>query len=208
MDHDDSGASPAYSEEDLMDATGMTRGDVTRLLSSWRRGRLQALDDVVPLVYEELLKIAASYLRRERPGYAFDEPTALVHEAFVRLVTDNPPRLVDRTHFFALTARSMRRVLVDHARRQAAKKRISKGDQVALDDSPEPATALDLDVIALNEALGKLAEVNTRQAQLVELRYFGGLTNLEAAEVLDVSAATVERDWQTARQWLQRRLGS
>lgn len=183
-----------------------TRGDVTRLLNSWHRGRLQALDDVVPLVYDELVKIAASYLRRERPGFSFDEPTALVHEAFVRLVTDNPPRLVDRTHFFAMTARSMRRVLVDHARRRSAQKRFDVSDQVPLEDTPEPATAMDLDVVALHEALAKLAEVNARQAQLVELRYFGGLTNAEAAEILDVSPATVERDWQAARLWLQRRL--
>ncbi len=184
-------------------------GEVTRLLESWRGGRADALDDLLPLIYDELRSLAASYLRKERGGHTL-QPTALVHEVYVRLTGKEPLAIKDRAHFFAVAARAMRRVLVDHARRHRAGKRVGPGDKISLEEAPELAggfrLSLDVDVLALHEALARLARVNARQAKLVELRYFAGLTNAEAAEALGVSVGTVERDWHVARLWLHRRL--
>jgi RNA polymerase sigma factor (TIGR02999 family) len=182
-------------------------GDVTQLLVSWRDGNAEALDELLVVVYEELRGLASHYLRNERHGHTL-QPTALVHEAYVKLMGKTSAQVKDRSHFFAVAAQAMRRVLVDHARRHSAGKRFGAQDKVALEDSPEPAFQPDTDVLALHEALEMLQEVNPRQAKLVELRYFGGLTNNEAAEVLEVSVGTVERDWQVARLWLHRRLNS
>ncbi len=179
--------------------------EVTRLLQNWRGGDDAALDKLMPLVYSELRQLATSYLRKERAGHTL-QPTALVHEVYVRLLGDASVEVKDKAHFFTLAARSMRRILVDHARRQRAEKRPAQKDRVALEDSPEPSAEADVDVLALHEALELLHEIEPRQAKLVELRYFGGLTNSEAKEVLGVSLATVERDWKVARLWLQRRL--
>lgn len=183
------------------------RGDVTQLLESWREGNDDALDELLAVVYDELRGLASHYLRSERRGHTL-QPTALVHEAYVKLIGKTSAQVKDRGHFFAVAAQAMRRVLVDHARRQHAGKRIGAQDRVALEDSPEPAFQPDIDLLALHEALQLLAEFNERQAKLVELRYFGGLTNAEAAEVIGVSVGTVERDWQVARLWLHRRLAS
>jgi RNA polymerase sigma factor (TIGR02999 family) len=175
--------------------------------NSWRRGDSEAFEDLLPLVYDELRRLAASYLRKERRDHTL-QATALVHEAYLRLSGGVALDLQDRAHFFTVAARAMRRVLVDHARRQRADKRIGAGRKVSLDDAPETPVVVDADVLAVHEALELLAQIEPRQAQLVELRYFGGLSNPEAAEVLEVSIKTVERDWRIARTWLHRRLSS
>jgi RNA polymerase sigma factor (TIGR02999 family) len=180
-------------------------GEVTQLLESWRAGEDQALDDLLPLVYSELRKLANQYLRKERAGHTL-QSTALVHEAFLRLVDQKRARLDNRNHFFAVASQAMRRVLVDHARRDHANKRIGAHDKVALDKAPDLAVESNAEILAVHQALERLSEIHPRQAQLVELRYFGGLSNPEAAEVLDVSLATIERDWQVARIWLKRKL--
>lgn len=181
--------------------------DVTVLLARWREGDEAALEELVPVVYGELRALAARYLRGERGGHTL-QPTSLVNEAFVRLLGPARVRPHDRTHFFALAARTMRRVLVDHARRHRAEKRPSPEDRLTLQTALAGAAAPEIDVLALHEALERLAEIHPRQAQLVELRYFSGLSNPEAAEALGVSLATVERDWQVARLWLADRLAN
>jgi RNA polymerase sigma-70 factor (ECF subfamily) len=186
-----------------------TRGgaehEVTRLLELWSSGRPEALEELFPLVYDELRSLASGFMRRERTGHTL-QPTALVHEAYFRLTGHSEATVRDRAHFFAVAAQAMRRILVDHARRLRAHKRIAPGDKVPLDELPLPATDPDVDVIALHEALADLSEINPRQARTVELRYFGGMSTEETAEVLQVSIATVERDWHAARLWLRRHL--
>ncbi len=182
-----------------------TKSDVTRLLKRWRHGRSDALEDLLPLVYEELRGLAASYLRRERSEHTL-QATALVHESYVRLTSGEPLTLADRSHFFVVAAQAMRRILVDHARRQQADKRVGAHQKIALEDAPELVAELDVDIIAVHEALELLSQIHPRQAQLVELRYFGGLSIEEVAEVLDVSESTLARDWRVARRWLYRRL--
>lgn len=183
------------------------RSEVTQLLHSWRQGRPEALDELLPLVYEELRSLAASYLRRERQGHTL-QTTALVHEAYLRLTGGDPIEIKDRGHFFTVAAQAMRRILVDHARRQQAEKRIGAYQRVPLEAAPEPAIELDTDVLAVHEALEVLSQIHPRQAQLVELRYFGGLSQEEAAEALDISLATLARDWRVARRWLHHRLAA
>lgn len=180
-------------------------GEVTQLLESWKSGEDEALDDLLPLVYAELRKLANQYLRKERMGHTL-QSTALVHEAFLRLVDQKRAQLDNRNHFFAVASQAMRRVLVDHARRHQANKRIGAQDKVSLDKAPDLAVESNSQILAVHQALERLAEHHPRQAQLVEMRYFGGLSNPEAAEVLDVSLATVERDWKVARIWLKSRL--
>lgn len=181
-------------------------GDVTRLLEAWRHGDEAAADRVFPLVYGELRRLAASAFRRERQGHLL-QPTALVHEAFLRLVVQQRARVESRAHFLALAAKAMRRILVDHSRRRLSAKRGGGAHPVTLLDVPGGGDGgLSPDVLDLHRALDELAVINDRQARLIELRYFGGLTMEEAAEVLDVSLATVERDWTAGRLWLRRRL--
>ncbi len=184
-----------------------SQGEITRLLARWREGHDEAMEDLLPLVYQELRGLASAYLRKERAGHTL-QATALVNEACLRLLGKEPLDLQNRTHFFAVAAQAMRRVLVDHARKQRANKRIGAHQQVSLEESPAQAVRLDTDVLAIHEALEHLAQVSARQAKLVELRYFGGLTNNEAAEVLEVSTGTVERDWKFARLWLHRKLSA
>jgi RNA polymerase sigma factor (TIGR02999 family) len=183
-------------------------GEVTRLLQEWRRGDQAAFDELLPLVYNELRRIARGALRRERRGHVL-QPTALVHEAFLRLVDQERARIRDRGHFLSVAAQAMRRILVDHERRRRAAKRGGGEEAISL---AEAGGAVDagqaVDVLALHRALEDLARIDERQARLVELRYFGGLTTVEAAEVLGVSRATLERDWTAARLWLRRRLSS
>ena len=160
----------------------------------------------MPLVYDELRRLAGGYLRRERVGHTLS-PTALVHEAFLRLVDQNSVTWIGRSHFFGIAAQAMRRVLVDHARRRSAKKR-SRQLEVTLD--PELNVADDAaagEILAVDEALARLAELDPRPARLVELRYFAGLSIAEAADVLEISSATAKRDWALARAWLQREIG-
>ena len=179
--------------------------EVTRLLGLWSSGNPEALEEIFPLVYEELRSLANGFLRREGAGHTL-QPTALVHEAYFRLTGRSRATIRERAHFFAVAAQAMRRILVDHARRRRADKRIGARNRVPLDAFPPLAVEPDVDVYALHEVLTDLADINARQAQVVELRFFGGLTNAEVAEVLQVSVATVERDWHAARLWLRRRL--
>ncbi len=178
-------------------------GDVTELLLAWRRGDREALAKLVPLVYRELRRQAAAQLRRERAGHTL-QPTALVHEVFLRLVDQARIPWENRSHFFGVAARAMREVLVDRARRRGAAKRGGKADQVTLSAAQVAAPQATFDVLALDLALQRLAALDERQARLVELRVFGGLTIAEAAEVLGISASTVNREWRHAEAWLCR----
>ena len=187
-----------------MDQIGQT-GAVSRLLKAWGRGDLQARDDLMPVVYRELRRRAGAYLRRERQDHTL-QPTALVHEAFMRLVGQERVAWQNRAHFFAIASHMMRRILVDYAREHQAAKRPGAGIKVVLDDrigaAPPPACGL----IDLDQALAELARIDPRQGQIVELRYFGGLSEQEVGEVLSISRTTVTREWQTARAWLYRRM--
>lgn len=180
-------------------------GAVTELLRAWGEGDLDARDQLLPLVYRELRRQAGAYLSRERKNHTLPA-TALVHEVYLRLVGQNAA-FADRNHFFALAANMMRRVLVDHARARAAAKRPKPELLIALADDVTPAVEpRPVELLSLDAALTELAALDARQAQLVELRYFVGLTANETAEVLGVSPATVKRDWNLARAWLYRRL--
>jgi len=182
--------------------------DLTRLLAAWSGGEKAALDRLIPLVYAELRVQARRQLSRERRNHTL-QPTALVHEAFLRLAGQNRAQWQNRRQFFAVAAQTMRRVLVDHARAHAAAKRGQGKTLIALEDAPEPGRQpeVDVDVLALDEALDRLAALDPRQARVVELRYFGGLSAEDTASALEVSLATVNRDWAMARAWLFRALG-
>ena len=181
--------------------------DVTGLLLSWRQGDAAALDRLVPLVYDELRRVARRHLRREQPGHAL-QATALVHEVYLRLVDVDRLTLKNRTHFFAVAAKLMRQILVDHARRQHADKRGGGATMVSLDDVSPAAQPPSVDVLALDQALEALSAIDARQCRVVELRFFAGLNIDEAAEALGISPATVEREWALAKAWLYRRLSS
>jgi RNA polymerase sigma factor (TIGR02999 family) len=181
-------------------------GEVTRLLHAWRQGDSEALERLIPLVYAELHRMAERYLRRERPGHTL-QPTAVVNEAYLRLVGRRGVDWQDRAHFFAVAAQSMRRILVEHARHRDAKKRGGQGTRYLLDTVviTEPRA---IDLIALDDALVKLTALDSEQGRVVELRFFGGLTEGETAEVLEVSPATVQRKWLLAKAFLHRELSS
>jgi RNA polymerase sigma factor (TIGR02999 family) len=179
--------------------------NVTRLLQAWGRGDAEARDALVRLVYRELKRRAAAYLRRERADHTL-QPTALVHEAYLRLVDQERVAWQNRAQFFGIAAQMMRRILVDHARRHGAAKRPGGDFKVALDDRMGAAAALDVEMLSVDHALTELAIVDARQAQIVELRYFGGLSEREVADTLSLSRATVTREWQMARAWLYRRM--
>jgi RNA polymerase sigma factor (TIGR02999 family) len=178
-------------------------GEVTRLLQAWSEGDRSALDHLTPLVYRELRRLASSYIRRERRDHTL-QPTALVHEAYLRLVNESEVRSRSRTQFFAIAANLMREILVNHAKRHRAIKRGS-GRKKQLDD--EAVVGPHLDLLALNEALEKLSQLDPRKSQIVELRFFGGLTEDQIAVVLHVSPITVKRDWRVARAVLRKQLG-
>lgn len=186
----------------------MQRGpsnQVTELLFRWRRGDQSALDALVPLVYSELRRIANHYLQAERPDHTL-QSTALVHEAYVRLAEQDLPQWQNRAHFFAVAAQLMRQILVDHARSHRASKRGGNVYKMALDEAEEEPLAVDVDIIALDDALKSLGEMDSQQSRVVELKFFGGLSIEDTAEVLGISASTVKRDWITARAWLYREL--
>jgi RNA polymerase sigma factor (TIGR02999 family) len=184
--------------------TGGSR-QVTELLVRWRKGDRHALDALIPLVYEELRHIAQHFLQREKPGHTL-QSTALVHEAYVRMVGQNLPEWQSRAHFFGIAAQLMRQILVDHARARQAAKRGGDVFKISLDDSTALPEQRDLDLIALDDALKSLTELDPQQSRIVELRYFAGLTIEDTSEVLGISPATVKRDWATARAWLQREM--
>jgi len=182
-------------------------GEITQLLHGWRAGDRKALDALLPIVYKELQRLAHFQLRHERPDHLL-QSTALVNEAYLRLVEMNAPQWEGRSHFFAIAAQLMRQILVDYARRHRAGKRGAGKDALSLDDSImlSQSQDKDVDVVALDDALKALAQIDPRKAQVVELRFFGGLNFEETAEVLKVSAITVQRDWSTARAWLHREM--
>lgn len=179
--------------------------DVTRLLVRWRTGDREALDALTPLVYDELRRLAKSYLRRERPDHTLDG-TALVHEAYMRLVDQRNVEWRNRNHFFALAAELIRRILVDHARARIAAKRGGANVKLSLDEALAPADEKDLNILALDDALLALAKADPQQSRIVELRYFAGLTIEETADVMEISPATVKRDWTTAKAFLKREM--
>jgi len=178
---------------------------VSDLLRSWGRGDVQARDQLLPLVYRELKRRAAAYLRRERHSHTL-QPTALVHEAYLRLAGQNRVDWQNRAHFFGIAAQTMRRILIDHARERQAAKRPGVAVRVLLDERIGTCPPIDCEVLLLNQALEELSRLDPRHAQIVELRYFGGLSESEVAEVLAISRSTVTREWQIARGWLYRRV--
>ena len=179
--------------------------EATRLLIDWSNGNREAAAGLMPLVYEELRQRARAYLQRERPDHTL-QATALVHEAYLRLVDQRTTTWRNRAHFFGVAAQLMRRILVDYARRHRREKRGGEWDKVEFDEALAPAVSRNLDVIALDDALQDLTELNPQHARIVELRFFGGLKTDEVAEVLDLSPRTVEREWRMARAWLRRQI--
>lgn len=178
--------------------------EVTRLLASLNAGDARAADALVPLVYKDLRRLAGHYLKQERQGHTL-QPTALVHEAFLKLIGQDTA-WQNSKHFFAMAANLMRRILVDYARSHDAKKRGGSAEKVSLDDAFVFAKERPAEVIALDEAMNELAEIDPRRAQVVELKFFGGLNTDEIAEILQVHSNTVLRDWNLARAWLKTKL--
>jgi RNA polymerase sigma factor (TIGR02999 family) len=183
----------------------ITNQAVTQLLVSWSDGDRAALEQLTPLVYDELRRLASRYLRNERPGHTL-QSTELVHEAYMRLVDQRHVRWQSRAHFFGIAAQMIRRILVDHARRRQAAKRGAAPVKLSLDDVVAATGPRDLDLVALDEALENLARLDPQQSRVVEMRFFAGLSIDETAEVMRISPATVKRDWTTAKAWLYRDL--
>jgi RNA polymerase sigma factor (TIGR02999 family) len=180
--------------------------DVTQLLVNWSKGDEAALEQLMPLVYGELRRLAGAYLRRERSNHTL-QSTALVHEAFMRLVQQQDVQWRNRAHFYAIAAQMIRRILVDYARSQHAEKRGSGAIKLALDEAMAvPQVGADIDLLGLNDALDRLTELDERQGRIVELRFFAGLSIEETAEVMHLSPASIKREWQTARAWLFREM--
>jgi len=181
------------------------RHQITELLAEWREGNQSALDELYPLVYDELHRLARRYMSRERKGHTL-QTTALINEAYVRMVDQKNVNWANRSHFFAISAQIMRRILIDHARRNAYAKRGGGAQQVSLEEVAALVPEQGRELMRLDEALKSLAERDPRRSQVVELRYFGGLNNEEIAGVLQVSENTVTRDWNMARAWLYQQL--
>ena len=179
--------------------------NITELLVGYGRGDKDALDQLMPIVYDELRRQAARYLRREQAGNTL-QTTALIHEAYVRLVDQRNVQWQNRAHFFGIAAQMMRRILVDHARAKKRAKRGGSDVRVSLGDATVAVKGQDHDLVALDEALDRLAQIDEQQSRVVELRFFSGLTVEETAEVLHISTATVKRDWNMAKAWLHREL--
>ncbi|HEV7473883.1 MAG TPA: sigma-70 family RNA polymerase sigma factor [Pyrinomonadaceae bacterium] len=186
--------------------TDSAQHEVTQLLQQWSEGDVTAIDKLIPLIYDELRRQAANYMRRERPGQSL-QTTALVHEAYLRLVDQRAVEWQNRNHFFGIAAKLMRRILVDHARQHQAVKR--GGTELKLLPLDDAATALageEIDLVALDEALTRLALLDEQQSRVVELRFFSGLSVEETAEVLGVSTRSVKREWRSAKAWLRTEL--
>jgi RNA polymerase sigma-70 factor, ECF subfamily len=185
---------------------GSSTQQVTKLLHAWRRGEPAALDELVPLIHQELRRLARRYMFGERAGHTL-QTTALVNEAYLRLVNSQQVKWQNRTHFFAISARLMRRILVDSARAHRSKKRGAGISNATLNEGLIKPQEKGADLLALDDALTSLAEADPRKSHVVELRFFGGLSVEETAEVLQVSADTVLRDWKLAKAWLRREIG-
>ena len=179
--------------------------EITQLLLAWGKGDEGAFDRLMPLVYDEMRKIARRYMSRQRPDHTL-QTTALVNEAYLRLIDSSKVQWQNRAHFYAISAQLMRRILVDFARARTNQKRGGGAQKVVLDGALTITSEPGADLIALDDALNELAKLDRRQSQIVELRYFGGLSEDETAEILDISARTVRRDWSLARAWLYRQL--
>jgi RNA polymerase sigma-70 factor, ECF subfamily len=175
--------------------------EITQLLIKLSSGNRDVVDQLLPLIYGELKRLAGSYLRRERSGHTL-QPTALVHEAYMKLVDINQVNWQNRAHFLGVAANQMRRILIDYARQHNAEKRGNEFQIVALDENIDKAAEQSLELIALDDALNELAKMDPEKAKIVELRYFGGLTTEETAEVLGVSPITVKRHWRITKAWL------
>jgi RNA polymerase sigma factor (TIGR02999 family) len=182
-------------------------GAVSGLLRAWGNGDTDAREKLMPLVYAELRRRAAAYLNRERKDHTL-QPTALVHEAYLRLIGQQRVVWQNRAHFYGVAAQTMRRILVDHARGRGRDKRFGAAIRVTLDHRLPATQPADCEMLLLDQALGELADLDPRQARIVELRYFGGLTEREIASVLDVSRSTVTREWLIAKGWLFRRIAT
>lgn len=180
--------------------------NVTEMLRDWRNGDQEALGKLIPMVYDELRRQAAGYLRRERSGHTL-QTTALIHEAYLRLINQQNIDWQNRAHFYAIAARLMRQILVDHARKRQATKRGGSGLKIPLEEAMVISSGRDVDLVALDEALTRLAALDPQQSRIVELRYFSGLSVEETAEALGVSSRTVRRDWNVAKAWLRQQIG-
>jgi len=185
----------------------MSTQNITQLLERWGNGNKEVLDELLPIVYDELRRQAARYLRRERAGHTL-QTTALIHEAYIRLVDQRNVQWQNRAHFFGIASQLMRRILVDHARTKKRAKRGGSDIRVSLTDVAVAVKGEDLDVLAVDEALERLEAIDKQQARIVELRFFSGLTVEETAEVLSISPATVKRDWSMAKAWLHREISN
>ena len=179
--------------------------NVTRLLNEWSSGNKQVLEELLPVIFNELRHLAHGFLYHERPGHTL-QTTALVHEAYLKLIDQRDARWQNRAHFFAIAAQAMRRILIDSARKHRAQKRGGAGEKVSLTEAGEISTGSESALLALDEALNELAEIDQEQSRIVELRYFAGLTIEETAEVMSLSPATIKREWATARAWLYQTL--
>ena len=180
-------------------------GNITQLLQDYQSGNKDALDAMFPLVYDELRRLAASRLRNERDDHTL-QATALVHEAYLRLIEQHSQTWQNRAHFFGLAAEMMRRILINHAVKRNADKRFGNQTRLALDEMIDFTQGHDVNLIRLDESLTTLAEFDPKQAKIVELKFFGGLTNEEIAEVLNISDSTVKREWRVAKAWLHEQL--
>ena len=179
--------------------------DVTTLLARWGSGDRSALEQLTPLVYDELRRLAGRFLRRERPGHTL-QSTALVHEAYMKLIDQSQMQFQNRSHFFAIAAQLVRRILVDHARTRDRQKRGGGAVKLSLDDVSGMADKREIELVALDDALNGLAGLDPQQSRIVELRFFAGLSIEETAEALGISPATVKRDWVAAKAWLFRQM--
>lgn len=181
--------------------------EITQLLLDWKNGKKAALDRLTPLVYQELHKLAVSYIRRDRPGHTL-QPTALIHEAYIRLVGQDMPEWNSRTHFFGVAAHLMRQILVDHARKHKAAKRGAAHKKVPIEEAVIFSEEKASDLLDLDDALTKLAALDKRKSKVIEMRYFAGLSVQEMSETLGISVATVGRDLRLAEAWLHRELST
>jgi RNA polymerase sigma factor (TIGR02999 family) len=195
------------NKAELMESETRKSQEITVFLKAWSGGNREAADRLMQLVYKELRKLAAKYLQKQHSDHTL-QPTALVHEAYMKLIDASQVDWQDRAHFFAVAAQTMRHILVDHARAATADKRGGGVQKIALDEAVSFSEKQDIDLIALDEALQQLAEQDATQSRIIELRFFGGLTVEETAAVLKISPATVKREWAMARAWLYRQIKS